>query len=88
MKLFKKCMNSYYLHDLMFFFSINLVLFKLKFTQDMIDTVYCKESRNEEAVYLGSVLLLIGIDSEATHVCFFEIFITPEPIPSLHFRPR
>ena len=51
----------------MFFFSINLVLFKLKFTQDIIDTVYCKESRNEEAVYL----LLIGIDSEATHVWFF-----------------
>ena len=36
----------------------------------------------------GSILLLKRIDSEAIHVCFFEIFITPEPILSLHFRPR
>jgi len=41
-----------------------------------------------EKVDLGSVLLLKRIDSEAIHVCFFEIFITPEPILSLHFRPR
>ena len=71
MKLLKKCKNSYHLHDLMFFFSINPVLFKLKFTQDTSNTVYSKESRDEDAVYLGSVLLLIGIDSEATDVFFF-----------------